>query len=130
MPVSTRWLNLGLLLGLLAGLAVFLFFPSLFERFTFCWIKEVTGKPCPSCGTTRAAFLLVAGDWRASLHMNPLGLLNSLLYLVVAFWLGTDLIRGRSSFWRFVRRPWPAPFLWVLGILMLGNWWWNLSKGL
>lgn len=37
-----------------------------------CTIARVFHRPCPGCGMTRAALLLLHGDWRASLHMHPL----------------------------------------------------------
>ena len=38
-----------------------------------CPFHAVTGLPCPFCGLTHSLLALGAGDWRASLHLNPLG---------------------------------------------------------
>jgi len=41
-------------------------------RWQQCGFARVFHIPCPGCGMTRAVTLLLAGDWRASLHMHPL----------------------------------------------------------
>ena len=37
-----------------------------------CGFARYFHAPCPGCGMTRAAALLLAGDWRGSLAMHPL----------------------------------------------------------
>jgi Protein of unknown function (DUF2752) len=39
-----------------------------------CSFARLFHRPCPGCGMTRAVRLLLAGDWRASLHMHPLAI--------------------------------------------------------
>ncbi len=41
-------------------------------RWQQCGFARMFHIPCPGCGMTRAVTLLVAGDWRGSLHMHPL----------------------------------------------------------
>jgi hypothetical protein len=41
-------------------------------RWQQCGFARMFHIPCPGCGMTRAVTLLLAGDWRASLHMHPL----------------------------------------------------------
>lgn len=38
---------------------------------TPCPIRLSTGLPCPGCGITRAAVLLLTGRWRQAWRMNP-----------------------------------------------------------
>ncbi len=38
---------------------------------TPCPIRLVTGLPCPGCGVTRAAMLLLTGRWQQAWQMNP-----------------------------------------------------------
>ena len=43
-------------------------------RWQQCGFARMFHIPCPGCGMTRAVTLLMAGDWRGSLHMHPLAL--------------------------------------------------------
>ncbi len=38
----------------------------------FCPMVYLTGFPCPGCGMTRAAMLLLSGDFAKSFEMNPM----------------------------------------------------------
>lgn len=48
----------------------FKFGPSL------CMFRNLTGLPCPFCGTTRSVGNLLLGDFQGALSMNPLGYLS------------------------------------------------------
>jgi hypothetical protein len=55
-----------------------------------CPLAEIFGVPCPGCGMTRAALLLVDGQWTASLRMHPLSLPNaigSLFFMGATIWV-------------------------------------------
>lgn len=39
---------------------------------TICFIRGVSGIPCPSCGMTRAYMLLFQGDLEGAFYMHPL----------------------------------------------------------
>ncbi|MGV9004729.1 DUF2752 domain-containing protein [Flavobacterium sp.] len=97
-----------------------------------CLIKNATGYPCPSCGTTRAVVLLSKGKVAQSIQQNPFGLLVGLCMLVLPLWIGFDALKNKSTFHDFylktesvVRRPKVALLLVLLVIL---NWIWNLYK--
>lgn len=45
---------------------------------TMCLFHVVTGKPCPTCGMTRATCALVHGEWTKAVKYHP---------LVVPFWM-------------------------------------------
>jgi hypothetical protein len=47
-----------------------------------CPFRSLTGIPCPSCGTTRAAMALLHGDIVAALTLNPLAAAAGLAFLV------------------------------------------------
>jgi len=102
---------------------------------TACVFKAVTHLPCPSCGITRALTLLMSGDIRESLFINPFGALLALALVIIPLWIIADTLRGNDSFFRWyvsversvVKRKWisvPAIALVVL------NWFWNIAKGL
>jgi Protein of unknown function (DUF2752) len=37
-----------------------------------CWFHELTGRPCATCGATRAAIAFLHGDFSGSWQWNPL----------------------------------------------------------
>ncbi len=53
-----------------------------------CYSKALTGLPCPSCGSTRAAGRLFALDVPGALAMNPLA---TLVALALCVWALGDL---------------------------------------
>jgi hypothetical protein len=99
-----------------------------------CIVKRLTDIPCPGCGTTRSVLSLMQGHWFDAVWFNPLGIL-SVLGLVVgsAMWIYDTLIRRTSLlqsillFERFLNKP---PIAVVALILILINWYWNITKGL
>jgi hypothetical protein len=99
-----------------------------------CMVKNVTGYPCPSCGTTRAIQLLLKNNWMASIQMNPFGILVAMLMVVLPLWIVWDTIAKKETFFKWykkteaiLRTKWLAVFLIILVIL---NWIWNVKKGL
>lgn len=101
---------------------------------TVCFIKTVTGYPCPSCGTTRAIVLLSKGEVLDSILQNPFGLLIGFCMLVLPFWISYDVLFKKATFHQFylktesvLRKPKVAVPLIVIVIL---NWIWNLYKHL
>ncbi len=49
-----------------------------------CIFRSLTGIPCPSCGTTRAATAFLQGDLMTAFINNPLAALAGLLFVVGA----------------------------------------------
>lgn len=99
-----------------------------------CFVKHLSGLPCPSCGVTRAILWLIDGDIAGSLHTNPLGLVLALVLIAAPLWLLVDKFSGKKNLLRayqtmeaHLRRPWLAiPLI----VLVLANWIWNIAKGL
>jgi len=60
-----------LLLGALVGLAAYFYVTNLLFG-SVCPSKILVGLPCPGCGLTRAALLMLGGDFIGSLRMNPI----------------------------------------------------------
>jgi hypothetical protein len=99
-----------------------------------CIIKNVTGFPCPSCGTTRAVSLLIEGKIAASILLNPFGILVAVIMTVFPIWILTDIVLKKETFYNWykkseatIRKPWLAS---ILILLVLLNWIWNLYKHL
>lgn len=95
-----RGFQLGVLWGAVAVLSVMLspLAPWLAEASnTFCVVKELTGIPCPGCGTTRAALALARLDVVPAFASYPLQSLAWTVFLVgglvagVGSWSGRDL---------------------------------------
>ncbi len=87
-----------------------------------CAWAQITGWPCPGCGTTRALQALMAGDFSMALHWNPAvvaglaawGALTLYSLLVVA---------GMMRPWRPVVTSPVRRLLWGgLGLLLGLNW--------
>ena len=99
----------------------------------FCFFKNITGYPCPSCGITRSVSELFHGNIFEAIYMNPLGIIVFLIITTVPFWIFTDLILKKSTFWFFYRRAevWFAQkkvFIPFIALTIL-NWIWNFFKG-
>jgi hypothetical protein len=101
---------------------------------SFCIIKNVSGIPCPSCGTTRSILYLVHGNLSGAIYTNPLGLISFVIMVLIPFWILYDIIFQKESFYVlyrkievFLRKKWLAA---ILIILILINWFWNIYKGL
>ncbi len=97
-----------------------------------CLFRNVTGIPCPSCGSTHAVLKLMHMDWMGALQDNPLGFVLAAALLVLPVWLLYDLVRKKSSFYHFYtlseafvrRRAVAIPLV----ALVLANWLWNIYK--
>ena len=60
-----------------------------------CLWKRFTGWPCPTCGLTRAVCHAMRGEWAASLHFHPAGLLVVAGLAGWAVWSACEAWRGR-----------------------------------
>lgn len=101
-------------------------------NFSFCIIKNVTGFPCPSCGTTRAIELILAGKFQQSIVINPFGIVVALLMTVIPIWVILDVLLKKESFYSYYKKmeeilkiKWLAT---ILISLVLLNWIWNIYK--
>jgi len=99
-----------------------------------CIFKNVTGIPCPSCGTTRAIQLILHGNIIESLYMNPFGIIVISLMIIAPFWILYDVISKKDTFLlsykkaeEIIRTKWITI---VLISLVLLNWIWNIYKRL
>ncbi|MEZ5016652.1 MAG: DUF2752 domain-containing protein [Flavipsychrobacter sp.] len=100
---------------------------------TVCLIKNVTGYPCPSCGTTRASVAVLHGDWQLAIHHNLLGFFAVAMLSILPIWLLKDLIGKRASLFKIYVTTEEAlkrnkALLIILLLLISINWIWNLFK--
>lgn len=87
-----------------------------------CFIKTLTGHPCPGCGLTRGSVAFWDFDLATAWHFHLLAIPLNIFLVVVWFWLLKDLLQKKHSFVRFFERPYPW-YVYVLaaGILLV-NW--------
>ncbi len=104
------------------------------ETIRVCFIKSVTGIPCPSCGSTRAIQLIFQNKWIDSLAMNPFGIVVAVLMIVIPTWIFFDVVFKKETFFKWykkmeviIRKPWLAT---ILILVVLLNWIWNIYKNL
>lgn len=102
--------------------------------FTPCLFKNITGIPCPSCGSTRSVLSLVKGNFFNAILINPLGVIIAVSMLLLPLWLLYDLILKKDTlyinyklFEKTVQVKWVAV---ILITLIIANWIWNINKGL
>jgi hypothetical protein len=87
---------------------------------TLCFLRSVTGLPCPFCGGTTAFVRLGEGRPLAALAASPLAALGAPVFVA---W---PVLRGRVAAWtaRVGRGPALAVLLGVLGL----SWAWQLVR--
>lgn len=99
-----------------------------------CMVKNVTGLPCPACGSSRAATLLLQGSPWHAITTNPIGVLLTCLLPFCLAWILRDLYTGKQDFYRFYRRMerfFQKRIVALVAILLvLANWAWNIAKDL
>lgn len=99
-----------------------------------CLFKKITSFPCPSCGSTRAVFSIIKGDFLNAMYLNPLGYLIIVGMLIIPPWILMDLIKKKSSFFNFYQKiikKISDPKIYIpLILLIIINWIWNLTKNL
>ena len=85
-----------------------------------CIFRSLSGIPCPTCGTTRAATAFLDGDLSAAFAANPLAAAAGLLFIA-----GAPL----AALWAIARLPMPVvpkplPGWMRIGVVVLivANW--------
>jgi len=87
-----------------------------------CLFRAATGRPCPTCGSTRIVLGLLEGHGLEVARLNPgiwVGVVGTALLLLLRLVLGR-CVRLQAS---------PSERRWVLGsglLLALLDWWWVL----
>jgi hypothetical protein len=76
-----------------------------------CIFRTLTGLPCPTCGTTRAAVAFLHGDLVSAFVSNPLATLIGILFIagapIAALWVvsgrpAIELPQTRSQWLRWI----------------------------
>lgn len=100
--------------------------------FGVCMFKNITGVPCPSCGTTRSLILLANGHFKEAILMNPLGIAVAVIMVGVPILMIFDIVFQRQVLFdgyqkaeKIIRTKWVAT---LLILLIVTNWIWNIYK--
>jgi hypothetical protein len=102
---TTQWMiYLVLALACAAGLALLWSFdPRETTGYPPCFLHYFTGLHCPGCGTTRAAYSMLHGDWGAAIRANPLLFFGG-IPLALAIWRDRQLRLAGQPGWRWLTR--------------------------
>lgn len=98
-------------------------------HFIVCIFKNLTGYPCPACGTTRGLkffFHLMPGE---AFMMNPIAVLVGIAMVVVLVWSVRDLVVGQPSMFNVARKKIPWYLIVLIVIFLIFNEIWNINKG-
>lgn len=99
-----------------------------------CLIKHATNIPCPSCGSTRSIISLTKGNFVEAFDLNPIGYIVAFIMLISPVWIISDLILKNNSLFKcyqiiesHLKKPkYAIPLI----LLVIINWFWNITKGL
>jgi len=90
--------------------------------FPVCWLRKLTGIPCPSCGCTRSLAAWASLDLEQAFRFNPFFFIACVgAFVWFGMWVG-EKTSGRQLLTPFRERAkrWP---LWRIGLALLAlNW--------
>lgn len=99
-----------------------------------CVLKNTVGLACPSCGTTRSILHLLHGDFSSAVLLNPFGIFAFIGFMVVPFWLLYDYFNSKRTLWTIyiycISSFQNKKFTFLVILLVLLNWIWNIQKGI
>ena len=130
MHIDNKLKKITIIFAILTGYFLFIFYPHFINNYSFCLFKDITGIPCPACGSTRATILLFKGEVLQSILMNPLALVTNFLIFVSLLWLIYEIITGRNDFMNFMKKDWSAKYKVLIAVIIIINWIWNIKKGI
>ena len=90
--------------------------------FTPCWLKHVTGIPCPTCGAWRSLYTFFHGSFANAWRLQPLVISTGLVLAAIFFYaLLTAIARKQRLFLIFSRKE--RYLTWFIALaLFLVNW--------
>jgi len=130
MQINYKLKYLGIILILFSGYFFLYNFSDSIEGHSVCFFKNVTGIPCPACGSTRATIHLLHGEFWNSILINPFGILTNILITVSIFWMIMDIVKNKETFFQFLRQDWNNRIKFFALLIVLINWIWNIKKGI
>lgn len=125
---SARELALAWGLGALGVLAVVPWLESLAALVPGCGWRALTGLPCPTCGSTRAALALSDGNVAGALAHNPLAVAGLALFVIGGVGAGLAALT-RAPLPRGIHRPGGRTVAVGLAVLVVLQWAYLLWRG-
>ena len=98
-------------------------------HFIVCIFKNLTGYPCPACGTTRGLKFFFHFMPCEAFMMNPIAVLVGTAMVVVLIWSIRDLVVGQPSMFNVARKKIPWYLIVLIVIFLIFNEIWNINKG-
>ncbi len=98
-------------------------------HFIVCIFKNLTGYPCPACGTTRGLKFFFHLMPCEAFMMNPIAVLVGTAMVVVLIWSIRDLVVGQPSMFNVARKKIPWYLIVLIVIFLIFNEIWNINKG-
>lgn len=99
-------------------------------HFTICIFHNITGYPCPACGTVRGLKYFFHFHFADSVMTNPLSTIVALYMIVGLVWMSVDWIKGTATFDKITGYK-PHWSIFIIVVILTGfNWYWNIQKGL
>jgi len=83
---------------------------------TSCWIRALSGFPCPGCGSTRAMVEICRGDIKTALEYHPLIFVS---IAIIAFYIITIVFKINLA--AKSETKWMKIFSWGFVILYVGT---------
>lgn len=90
------WRGTGVVLALVLGASFLLEETHVANGPTVCWVRRVTGVPCPGCGLTRSFVATAHLDFAAAFAFHPFG---PLVFLACILGLAAIVWRAGSGHW-------------------------------
>jgi len=118
--IAVYWSAAALGVCLLAPLA-----PQFAALMPACLFHSITGLPCPSCGSTRAAMALSHLDLASAFGMNPLAALAAVAFVFGGLAAGIAALIGRPL--RFYS-PSERTIRLLVILAVTANWGWLLLR--
>lgn len=102
------------------------------EDYRLCFIRNVFGIPCPTCGSTRSAIHFFSGDFLSALWINPIGIVLAIIMVLLPLWLAYDLLLKKDTLLKaYQKTEQTVRVKWIAALLILlvaANWIWNFYK--